>query len=312
MEVMNMAVTAALVKELRERTGAGMLDCKKALTETDGNIEQSIEVLREKGLAKAAKKAGRVAAEGIVAVKVAEDNKSAVVVEVNSETDFVAKNEKFQTYVGLVAEQAMKTTATDIEAFLSEAWIADSSKTVEDELNAQIAVIGEKLSIRRFEKITNGNGVVASYIHAGGKIGVLVSAETSVVNDDIHEALRSVAMQIAALPPVYLSREEVDANYIESETNILKQQAMNENPDKPENIIDKMIVGRLNKQLKEVCLLDQTYVKDSDLTVQKYIDQVAKNAGTSIVLKSYVRFETGEGIEKKEENFAEEVAKQMQ
>ncbi len=307
-----MAVTAALVKELRERTGAGMLDCKKALTETDGNIEQSIEVLREKGLAKAAKKAGRVAAEGIVAVKVAEDNKSAVVVEVNSETDFVAKNEKFQTYVGLVAEQAMKTTATDIEAFLSEAWIADSSKTVEDELNAQIAVIGEKLSIRRFEKITNGNGVVASYIHAGGKIGVLVSAETSVVNDDIHEALRSVAMQIAALPPVYLSREEVDANYIESETNILKQQAMNENPDKPENIIDKMIVGRLNKQLKEVCLLDQTYVKDSDLTVQKYIDQVAKNAGTSIVLKSYVRFETGEGIEKKEENFAEEVAKQMQ
>ncbi len=312
MEVMIMAVTAALVKELRERTGAGMLDCKKALTETDGNIEQSIEVLREKGLAKAAKKAGRVAAEGMVAAKVSDDHKSAVLVEVNSETDFVAKNEKFQVYVGQVADQAMKTTAADIDAFLAEQWIADESKTVQDELNAQIAVIGEKLSIRRFEKVTIDNGVVASYIHAGGKIGVLVEAETDVVNDDVQEALRNVAMQIAALPPVYLSRDEVDADYIESEKNILKQQAINENPDKPENIIDKMIIGRLNKQLKEVCLLDQTYVKDSDLTVQKYIDQVGKNAGTSITLKSYVRFETGEGIEKKEENFAEEVAKQMQ
>jgi len=307
-----MAVTAALVKELRERTGAGMLDCKKALTETDGNIEQSIEVLREKGLAKAAKKAGRVAAEGMVAAKVSDDHKSAVLVEVNSETDFVAKNEKFQVYVGQVADQAMKTTAADIDAFLAEQWIADESKTVQDELNAQIAVIGEKLSIRRLEKVTIDNGVVASYIHAGGKIGVLVEAETDVVNDDVQEALRNVAMQIAALPPVYLSRDEVDADYIESEKNILKQQAINENPDKPENIIDKMIIGRLNKQLKEVCLLDQTYVKDSDLTVQKYIDQVGKNAGTSITLKSYVRFETGEGIEKKEENFAEEVAKQMQ
>ncbi len=312
MEVMIMAVTAALVKELRERTGAGMLDCKKALTETDGNIEQSIEVLREKGLAKAAKKAGRVAAEGMVAAKVSDDHKSAVLVEVNSETDFVAKNEKFQVYVGQVADQAMKTTAADIDAFLAEQWIADESKTVQDELNAQIAVIGEKLSIRRFEKVTIDNGVVASYIHAGGKIGVLVEAATDVVNDDVQEALRNVAMQIAALPPVYLSRDEVDTDYIESEKNILKQQAINENPDKPENIIDKMIIGRLNKQLKEVCLLDQTYVKDSDLTVQKYIDQVGKNAGTSITLKSYVRFETGEGIEKKEENFAEEVAKQMQ
>ena len=309
---MNMAVTAALVKELRERTGAGMLDCKKALTETDGNIEQSIEVLREKGLAKAAKKAGRIAAEGMVAANVSDDHKSAVLVEVNSETDFVAKNEKFQKYVAQVAEQAMKTSATDIDAFLAEKWIADESKTVEEEVNSQIAVIGEKLSIRRFKKITVDNGMVASYIHAGGKIGVLVEAETDVVNDDIQEALRNVAMQIAALPPVYLSREEVDADYIESEKAILKQQAINENPDKPESIIDKMIIGRLNKQLKEVCLLDQTYVKDSDLSVQKYIDQVAKNAGTSITLKSYVRFETGEGIEKKEENFAEEVAKQMQ
>ena len=307
-----MAVTAALVKELRERTGAGMLDCKKALTETDGNIEESIEVLREKGLAKAAKKAGRIAAEGMVAAEVAEDKKSAVLVEVNSETDFVAKNEKFQNFVSQVAKQAMQTEAADIEAFLSEKWIGEETKTVEEELNSQIAVIGEKLSIRRFKKVVVENGTVASYIHAGGKIGVLVEAQTDVVNEDIQEALRNIAMQIAALPPVYLSRDEVDSDYIESEKNILKQQAINENPDKPENIIDKMIIGRLNKQLKEVCLLDQTYVKDSDLTVQKYLDQVAKNAGTTITLASYVRFETGEGIEKKVENFAEEVAKQMQ
>ncbi len=306
-----MAVTAALVKELRERTGAGMLDCKKALTETDGNIDQAIEVLREKGLAKAAKKAGRVAAEGIVASKSSDDDKTAVVVEVNSETDFVAKNEKFRTFVDQVAEQALVSDAADIDAFLAEAWIADGSKTVVDVLNEQIAVIGEKLSIRRFEKLTASEGVVASYIHAGGKIGVLVEAKATVVNDAVKEALRNVAMQIAALPPVYLSRAEVDQDYIESEKTILKQQAINENPDKPESIIDKMIIGRLNKQLKEVCLLDQTYVKDSDLTVQKYIDQVAKEVGGSLELVSYVRFETGEGIEKKEENFAEEVANQL-
>lgn len=306
-----MAVTAALVKELRERTGAGMLDCKKALTETDGNIEQSIEVLREKGLAKAAKKAGRVAAEGIVASKSSDDDKTAVVVEVNSETDFVAKNEKFRTFVDQVAEQALVSESADIDAFLAEAWIADGSKTVVDVLNEQIAVIGEKLSIRRFKKITAAEGVVASYIHAGGKIGVLVEAKATVVNDAVKEALRNVAMQIAALPPVYLSREEVDQDYLDSERNILKQQAINENPDKPESIIDKMIIGRLNKQLKEVCLLDQTYVKDSDLTVQKYVDQVAKEVGGSLELVSYVRFETGEGIEKKEENFAEEVANQL-
>ncbi len=171
----------------------------------------------KKDLQKQQKKAGRVAAEGMVAAKVSDDHKSAVLVEVNSETDFVAKNEKFQVYVGQVADQAMKTTAADIDAFLAEQWIADESKTVQDELNAQIAVIGEKLSIRRFEKVTIDNGVVASYIHAGGKIGVLVEAETDVVNDDVQEALRNVAMQIAALPPVYLSRDEVDADYIESE-----------------------------------------------------------------------------------------------
>jgi elongation factor Ts len=307
-----MAVTAGMVKELREITGAGMLDCKKALTETDGNIDKAVEFLREKGLASAAKKAGRIAAEGIVMSASTDDNKSAVVVEVNSETDFVAKNEKFRNYVETVANQALVSNAADIEAFLAEQYIVDASLTVEESLNAQISIIGEKLSIRRFKKITNENGAIASYIHGGGKIGVLVEAETAVVNEDIMEALRNVAMQIAALPPTYLSRDEVDQAYIQSETNILKQQAINENPDKPESIIDKMIVGRLNKQLKEVCLLDQTYVKDSELTVQKYVDSVAKTNGTAITLKSFVRFETGEGIAKKEENFAEEVARQMQ
>lgn len=306
-----MAVTASMVKELRLRTGAGMLDCKKVLTETDGNIDSAIELLREKGLAKAAKKAGRIAAEGIVVVETSEDNKEAVVVEVNSETDFVAKNEKFRNYCADVAAQAMSTSATDIDTFLAEPWALDTAMTVTDALNAQIAFLGEKLSIRRFEKVTT-TGAVASYVHGGGKIGVLVVADTEVVNEDVLEALKNVAMQIAALPPMYLSRNEVDPNYIESETAILKQQAMNENPDKPESIIEKMIVGRINKQLKEICLLDQSYVKDGDLTVKKYVDGVAKAAGTTITLKSYIRYETGEGMEKKEENFAEEVAKQMQ
>jgi len=311
-EVSEMAVTASMVKELRERTGAGMLDCKKALTETDGNIEKSIDLLREKGLAKAAKKADRIAAEGIVMAKSTEDNKKAVVVEVNSETDFVAKNEKFRNYVESVAKQALVSESTDMDSFLAEKYIEDETKTVQDSLNEQISIIGEKLSIRRFQKLSNEKGAIASYIHGGGKIGVLVEAEAEVVNDAVMEALKNVAMQIAALPPVYLSRDDVDQNYIASETAILKQQAMNENPDKPENIIEKMIVGRLNKQLKEVCLLDQSYVKDGDLTVQKYIDSVGKAVGGSILLKSYVRYETGEGIEKREENFAEEVAKQMQ
>lgn len=306
-----MAVTASMVKELRQRTGSGMLDCKKVLTETDGDIERAIELLREKGLAKAAKKASRIAAEGIVMAATTDDGKSAVVVEVNSETDFVAKNEKFRTYVDTIAEQALVTKAVDVETFLEEKYIGDESQTVLDSLNAQIAVIGEKLSIRRFKKVNATNGAVASYIHGGGSIGVLVEAETEVVNDDVIEALRNVAMQIAALPPVYLSRAQVDPEYIASETNILKQQAMNENPDKPESIIEKMIIGRLNKQLKEVCLLNQQYVKDGDLTVEQYIASVSKAVGATITLKDYTRFQTGEGIEKKEENFAEEVANQL-
>ncbi len=301
-----MAITAAMVKELREKSGAGMMDCKKALTETDGNMEKAIEFLREKGLASAAKKADRIAAEGIVATNISADHKVAAIVEVNSETDFVAKNEKFQNFVADVAAQVATTTAADVDAFLAEAWAKDASKTVADELNSQIAIIGEKMTIRRFEKITVENGFVESYIHAGGKIGVVVEFEGE-ATDANRECARNVAMQVAALSPKYVDRSEVSEEYIAHETEILKVQAMNENPGKPENIIEKMVVGRLNKELKEVCLVDQAYVKDGDFTVAKYIASV----DSALKIKRFVRFETGEGIEKKEENFAEEVAKQM-
>ena len=303
-------ITASMVKELREMTGAGMMDCKKALTETAGDIEKAVEFLREKGLAAAAKKAGRVAAEGLVRTLVIEDKK-AVIVEVNSETDFVAKNADFQNYVAEVAVQAMKTSAESIEAFLEEPWNLEPSKTVAQELSSKIAVIGENLSIRRFEKINAESGCVVEYIHGGGRIGVLVEAETNVVNEAVKEALKNVAMQIAALRPQYVSRDEISEEFIEKEKEILKAQAKNEMPDKPDNIIDKMIIGRLQKELKEFCLLDQTYVKDNELTVAKYMDQVSKEVGGKVAVKKFVRFETGEGIEKKEENFAEEVAKQI-
>ena len=308
-----MAVTAKLVKELREMTGAGMMDCKKALTATDGDMDKAVEFLREKGLATAQKKAGRIAAEGIVMLKVSEDGKKAVAVEVNAETDFVAKNEKFQGYVAQVAELALNTKAADIDAFMEEEWTFSESATVKEELAHQIATIGENMNIRRFAQVAEENGFVASYTHMGGKIGVLVDVETDVVNDAVKEMAKNVAMQVAAISPKYTSRDEVSKDYIEHETEILKVQAMNENPDKPENIIEKMIVGRLNKELKEVCLLDQAYVKaeDGKQAVGKYVEQVAKANGANVTIKGFVRFETGEGIEKKEEDFAAEVAAQL-
>ncbi|PXV93539.1 translation elongation factor Ts (EF-Ts) [Lachnotalea glycerini] len=305
-----MAITAAMVKELREITGAGMMDCKKALNETNGDMEAAVEFLRKNGQAKAEKKAGRVAAEGLVKA-VIKDDKIAAIVEVNSETDFVAKNEEFQTFVADVANQALNTSSTDTDTFLGEAWLADTTKTVKEVLTEKIAVIGENLNIRRFDKIEAKNGCIASYIHGGGRIGVIIEADTDMINDDIKAALTNVAMQVAALSPKYVSRDEVSAEYMEHEKEILKAQAKNENPDKKDDIIDKMIVGRLNKELKEVCLLDQVYVKDGDLTVAKYIAQVAKETGAKLSLKRFIRYETGEGIAKKEENFAEEVAKQM-
>jgi elongation factor Ts len=310
-----MAITAAMVKELREQTGAGMMDCKKALNETDGDMAKAVEFLREKGLAKAQKKAGRIAAEGIVMNVVAEDGKSAVTVEVNSETDFVAKNEKFRDYVKQIADQALVTSAADIDAFLAEPWSADTSKSVADELAAEIAVIGENLKIRRFQQVKEENGFVASYIHAGGKIGVLIDVETDVINDAVNEMAKNVAMQAAALKPVYTNRSEVSEEYIAHEKEILRAQIMNDPKEsqKPEKVIDGMINGRVNKELKEICLMDQVYVKaeDGKQTVQAYIDSVAKANNAKIMIKGFVRFETGEGLEKKNEDFAAEVAAQM-
>ena len=310
-----MAITAAMVKELREMSGAGMMDCKKALTATEGDMEKAMEFLREKGLATAQKKAGRIAAEGIVMLKVSEDGKKAVAVEVNAETDFVAKNEKFQGYVAQVTEQALETTAADIDAFLAEPWKFDTSKTVNEELAGQISVIGENMKIRRFQQVEEANGFVASYTHMGGKIGVLVDVETDVVNDAVKEMAKNVAMQIAALKPQYTNSSEVSAEYIEHEKEILLAQIMNDPKEsqKPEKVIQGMINGRINKELKEICLLDQVYVKaeDGKQTVAKYVEQVAKENGANVAIKGFVRFETGEGIEKKEEDFAAEVAKQM-
>ena len=306
-------ITAKLVKDLREMTGAGMMDCKKALAATDGDMDKAVEFLREKGLAGAAKKAGRIAAEGIVVAAVSEDEKTAVVVEVNAETDFVAKNEKFQNYAADVAAQALSTTAEDMDTFMAETWAKDTTLTVKEALSAQISIIGENMNIRRFEKISVENGFVASYIHAGGKIGVLVDVETDVVNDAIREMARNVAMQAAALKPLYTNRDEVDAEYIEKEKDILTVAAKNEKPDANDKIISGMVMGRINKELKEICLLDQTYVKaeDGKQSVAQYVAEVAKANGATVKVKKFVRFETGEGIEKKEENFAEEVAKQM-
>ena len=305
-----MAITAAQVKELRELTGAGMMDCKKALTATDGDMDKAVEFLREKGLATAQKKASRVAAEGLCKTLVAEDGKSAVVVEVNSETDFVAKNADFQAFVKAVVNQAIASDSADMDGFMAEAWNEDASKTVQDALNEKISIIGEKLSIRRFEKVVT-DGCVVSYIHGGGRIGVLVEAETDVVNDEIRSCLKNVAMQVAAMSPKYTSRDEVDASFLEHEKEILLAQAKQENPNKPDNIIEKMIIGRLNKEMKEICLLDQVYVQDSDLTVAKYVEKVAKENGANMTVKRFVRFETGEGLEKKNEDFAAEVAAQM-
>lgn len=307
-----MAITAAMVKELREMTGAGMMDCKKALNETNGDMDKAVEFLREKGLAAMAKKANRIAAEGIVATKVCECGKAAAIVEVNSETDFVAKNADFQAYVAKVAAQALDTKATTMEEFMAEPWAEDTTLTVEQALSQKIAIIGEKLSIRRFEKVSVENGVVVSYIHGGGKIGVVVVLETEAAGDAVVECGKNVAMQVAALKPKYVDRSEVPADFIEHEKEILLAQIQNDPKEsqKPEKVIQGMINGRLNKELKEVCLVDQAYVKDGDLTVKKYVDTVAKEVGAPIAIKSFVRFETGEGMEKREDDFAAEVAKQ--
>ena len=309
-----MAITAGMVKELREITGAGMMDCKKALNETNGNMEEAVEFLRKNGQAKAEKKASRIAAEGLCAV-VLKDDQTAAVVEVNSETDFVAKNDTFKEFVAAVATQAVNSDAADMDAFMAEAWNEDTSKSVSEALVEKVAVIGENLKIRRFEKIVAANGCVVSYVHGGGRIGVIVEAETATVNDDVKEALTNVAMQIAALNPKYVSRDEISAEYIAHEKEILLAQIMNDPKEsqKPEKVINGMIEGRISKELKEICLVDQVYVKaeDGKQTVAKYMEEVSKAVGTTVTLKKFVSFATGEGIEKKQEDFAAEVAAQM-
>ncbi len=364
-----MAVTASMVKELREMSGAGMMDCKKALTETDGDMNAAVEYLRKKGLAKAEKKAGRIAAEGVVTTYVADDAKSASIIEVNSETDFVAKNEVFTDYVSALAKQVNENDYADLAAFMAATSSIDSSATVEEHHKAMVAKIGENLTIRRFEKVS-GDAVV-SYIHMGGKIGVLVNAESDNVSDNIKEAMKNVAMQIAAMNPQYVKREDMSQDSLAKEKEIIVDSSLNDPASLPKPILNKLIQealdtskwndedknayeeqknnkflfnflsdeavqalrdlamshkdeyladkifnglveGRFSKHLKEICLLDQAYVKAEDKeSVKQYIEKVAKDNGVSFAIKSFVRFETGEGLEKKNEDFAAEVAAQL-
>jgi elongation factor Ts len=306
-----MAITAAMVKELREMTGAGMMDCKKALNETNGNMDEAVEYLRKNGQAKAEKKASRIAAEGIA--RSAIDGNKAVVVEVNSETDFVAKNETFQSFVQDVANIALASSleggkdGEDIESLLGEKY-TDGTSTVKDALVEKTATIGEKLSIRRFEKVSGD--IVVSYIHGGGRIGVLVAADGA-SDDAAKEALTNIAMQIAALNPKYISDKDVEQSYIDHETEIIKAQidADPKESSKPDKVKEGMIKGRINKQLKDVVLLDQVYVKaeDGKQSVANYLASVNK----ALVVTKFVRFEVGEGMEKKSEDFAAEVAAQL-
>ena len=290
-------ITASQVKELREITGAGMMDCKKVLTETDGDMEKAMELLRERGIAKAAKKSDRVAAEGLVDCYISEDGKVGAIVEVNSETDFVGQNEEFKTFVMDVAKQVAEKNPANVEELLAQESITEAGKTVQEVLTDKIATIGENMSIRRFVRYESA-GLVGSYIHGDGKIGVLVDMPKG---DDT--LAKDICMQIAAARPEYLNETEVPADVLEKEMEILKAQAMNEG--KPAEIAEKMVQGRLGKFYGEICLVEQDFVKDSDKKVSKVLEE------NNAEIVRFARFEKGEGIEKKEENFAEEVANQL-
>ncbi|MCL2619016.1 MAG: translation elongation factor Ts [Defluviitaleaceae bacterium] len=306
-----MAISAAMVKELREKSGAGMVDCKNALTATEGDLEKAMEFLREKGLAAAAKKSGRIAAEGLVMAFVSDDGARGSIVEVNSETDFVGKNQDFRTFVEQVAQLAMKSPDSDMESFVEEPWINGDYATIKEALTNKIAVIGENLSIRRKQVyVKQGGGAVVPYIHGGGRVAVLIELVCDKASDAVVEAGKNLAMQIAAMSPKFVNRGDVPQDFIDKEREILKQQALNEG--KPEKIVEKMVEGRLTKALMDFCLLEQEYVKDGELSVAKYLEAVGKEVGAPVSVKHFVRYETGEGIEKKEENFAEEVSKAMQ
>lgn len=303
-------ITAKSVKELRDMTGAGMMDCKKALTEANGDMEKAVEVLREKGLAAAAKKAGRIASEGVVETFISEDKKEAGMIELNCETDFVSLNEEFISFAKSLAKMASISNAKDIDEFVEEKHIDNQAKSVKEVLTDLIAKLGENMNIRRFVKLNVESGVIASYVHGAGRIGVLVELGCENSNEILEVVAKDVAMQVAAANPLFLDKTSVDQEAIEKEREIYRVQALNEG--KPEKIVDKMVEGRIQKYYKEVCLVEQVWVKDADYTISKYLKEKSKEVGSEIKINKYERFEKGEGIEKKEENFAEEVQKQMQ
>ncbi|MFO7766384.1 MAG: translation elongation factor Ts [Pelovirga sp.] len=298
-----MSITAAMVSELRKATSAGMMDCKKALIETEGNMEEAIDFLRKKGLSAAAKKSGRVASEGIVAA--ASDGSVGAIVEVNAETDFVAKNEAFQNFVNDVRDIVLANPVADVEA-LGSLDYPGTGRTVAEELTHQIATIGENMSIRRLERFDAGEGVVSSYVHGAGKIGVLVELKTAVQDDRVAELGKQIAMHIAAASPQYLNRDAVPTEIVDKEKEIMRVKALESG--KPENIVEKIITGQINKYFGDVCLIEQAFVIDPDQTVQKVIDTCSRDLDTPVVLSRYVRYQLGEGIEKKEDDFAAEVA----
>lgn len=307
-----MAFTAKDVKDLREKTGVGMMDCKKALTEADGDMEKAIDFLREKGLAAATKKAGRIAAEGVVLAYNDEDKKVGVLVEVNSESDFVAKNEKFQSFVLDVAKTVAENNPADVEA-LMEVNLYGTDRSVQENLQDKILAIGENMKIRRFERV---EGTVATYIHAGGTVGVMVQFDTddATAKTEAFKTLgKDVAMQIAAMTPQYLDEASVPAEVVEHEKEILSAQLAEDekNKNKPAQVIEKIVAGRINKFFKEICLMDQQYVKDGDVNVAKHVADVAKELGAEIKVLGFTRFAKGEGLQKKEEDFADEIAKMM-
>lgn len=306
-----MAVTAAQISELRKSTGAGMLDCKKALEQTDGDFEQAVDFLRTKGLAAASKKAGRAATEGMVVAALSDNGNKGVLLEINSETDFVAKNDKFQAFVNDVANHILQASPATVEELFAQAYVGDSSKTIQILLNEAIAVIGENMQIRRFSTFeVPGSGAVGSYIHAGGKIGVLVEAicdnETAARDERFAAFVKDVAMHCAAASPLYVKRDEVDADVLEREKEIYRTKARE--TGKPENIIEKIIDGQVNKFYADICLLEQQFVKDTDKTIQQYAAETGKALGTAVTITRFARFVLGEGLEKKESDFAAEVA----
>ncbi|WP_312650100.1 translation elongation factor Ts [Proteiniclasticum sp.] len=298
-------ISAQAVKELRDKTGAGMMDCKKALTQAEGDIEKAIDILREKGLASAAKKSGRVASEGVIATYVSEDMKKASIIELNCETDFVSANTDFINLANGIAKVVAETTPQDIEEVKA---LPYEGITVQEAVTNLIAKLGENMNLRRFEKIDAADGLVSAYNHMGGKIGVLVQVRSEEANDAVATVARDVAMHVAALNPQFLDNTSVDADTIEREKEIYRVQALNEG--KPEKIVDKMVEGRINKFYKEVCLVNQMFVKNPDLSIQAFVNEESKKHG-KIELVKFVRFEKGEGIEKEEVDFAAEVAAQM-